>query len=685
MAKKILFVLKKNPNGITLDRLSRELSITRREKAQFKRKLQELEDKGKIYRIKRRYFLWPETHLQPGRLIQVHRGYGFVRPEGGAQGDIFVPARYAGEAVRGDRVEVAWEEKGHQGRLQGKIVRILDQGQSTLVGVYKSLWGQPYFLPYDALSDKEIPIICPSEISIHPGEIIEVDRKTRIVAKVIGTPDESGIDIDIIIQRYGLFSSFSEAALEEAENLDRSLTASEISSREDFRDWTSVTIDGKDARDFDDAVSIKKLTEDHILLGVHIADVSFWVSPDSAIDQEAYARGTSVYFPDKTLPMLPERLSHDLCSLKPDEDRLTFSVLLEFDGKGKVIRADFKPSIIRSAARLTYDTVWQILQNQERVKRAHSRIVPDLRLMQDLAAKLRKRRVKAGSLDFAYPEPHLRYSRGQLVGVETFEANEAHHLIEEFMIAANEAVATHLVKNQAACLFRVHPPPSLQDLTALKGILFHFGFSLPMPQKIRSTDLQMVQDHVRGKPDARFISLLILKSLKLAVYSDKNLGHYGLGLSMYAHFTSPIRRYPDLVVHRLLKDVLRGKGSDTSSLAIQAVHVSDRERQAEEAERELKEWRIYRLLHAKIGDEVWGFVVDITKAGLLVELEDYFVSGIIFYNDLGGDHFYRKTEATVEGKRSGRMISMGERMKVILAAVDPELRRMTLVPSPQDI
>lgn len=681
MVKKILWLLKMNPAGLTLERLSREMSLVRREKALLKQKLRELEEKGKAYRLKRKYFLWPETNVLPGRLIRVHRGYGFVRPDKGGLEDIFVPARYSGGAVRGDRVEVVWEDKGPRGRLQGKIVRILEQGQDTILGVYKSDWGQPYFLPYDTVSEKELPVICPSGVSVGSGEIIEVDRKTRVIKKVLGKPDDSGIDIDIIVQRYGLIPSFSPTALAEAEALEVELSSSEMAQREDFRDWTIVTIDGEDARDFDDAVSIKELKNGYVLLGVHIADVAFWVPPDSAIDQEAYARGTSTYFPDRTLPMLPEKLSHDLCSLKPDQDRLTLSVLLEVDEAGKVISSEFKPSLIRSAARLTYTTVQQIFNDNKKALQACSRFVPDLLLMQDLAQRMRLRRKEAGSLDFEHPEPLLKYSGGQLVGVEAFAANQAHQLIEEFMVAANEAVANYLVRHQASCIFRVHPPPTLKDLTFLREMLSHLGYSLPVPKNIRSSDLQNIQDQIKGRPDRRFISLQILKSLALAIYSPENLGHYGLGKSVYAHFTSPIRRYPDLVVHRLVKAVLTGEKADHSTLAAKAAHASDRERQSEEAERELLEWRIYRFLHGKIGDEVWGLVVDITKAGLIVELEEYFVSGIIFYNDLGGDYFWRKTQVTVEGKRSGRMFSMGERMKVILAAVNPDLRRMTLIPS----
>ncbi|HEX9902707.1 MAG TPA: VacB/RNase II family 3'-5' exoribonuclease, partial [Acidobacteriota bacterium] len=453
----------------------------------------------------------------------------------------------------------------------------------------------------------------------------------------------------------------------------------EGAARTDFRDWPTVTIDGEDAQDFDDAVSIRRLAEDRTLLGVHIADVSFYIRPDSALDREAFERATSAYFPGLTLPMLPERLSNGLCSLRPREEKRAFSALLEMNAQGEVLAAEFKPSLIRTVERLTYTSVFKIFNDDPDELRRYREIVPELRAMRELARSIRRRRREEGSLDFDLPEPELIYEEGRLQSVALTGQNEAHKLIEDFMITANEAVASFLERQQAASIYRVHPPPDPADLEKLREILLALGLFLPKPPKVTSRDLQKVLEDAAGRTEEKLVSRELLRAMRLAVYAEENQGHFGLARRTYTHFTSPIRRYPDLVVHRRLKDILSGRKTKPQGLAFTALHCSTRERNADAAEKDLMEWRIFRLLHSKLGEEFRGTVVEINKAGLLLALDDYFVEGLLAFADLGGDYYRLKSPGTVVGRRTGRIFRLGDRLSVTLAGVNPIERRMNLV------
>ena len=653
------------------------------EKQLLRKILRRLESQGVVLKLKRQYFVRARSNIVKGRFIAYPRGYGFVSPERGSSEDIFVPARYSGGALKGDVVEVLYREKGKKGKPEGRVIRIVKKETERMLGLYKERWGQAFFLPFDSPSPEEIPLTCEKHLSPQSGMIVEVDRDSKRLTEVLGMPDDPGVDTRVVIKRYNLASSFSEEAIAEAEKCSPEIRSQDKKERKDYRNWKIVTIDGESAQDFDDAVSVKKLRNGHFRLGVHIADVSNYVKPGTALDADAYDRGTSVYFPDLTLPMLPERLSNNICSLRPQEERFTFSVLLEIDEEGEVLKTEFHPSLIRTAERMTYNSVYRIFEGDEEEREKFSDLVPDLLLMRDLARILRTRKAKEGSLDFDLLEPELVYKEGSLDSIAPFEHNEAHRVIEEFMLAANGAVASFLGGKNVSLIYRIHPPPGLKDLERLREILAHFGLSLPLPKKIRSQDLQQVLKEVEGKDEEKFISLRVLKSLKLAVYSEENMGHYGLAKKEYTHFTSPIRRYPDLAVHRILKKVLRQGRVKMPSLSSIALHCSQEERNAEEAEKELMEWRIYRFLKGKLGDEFEGIIVDITKAGLVVELEDYFVDGIVSYSDLGGDYYFKRSEKTLIGRRTGRKYELGDRLKVALASVDPILRRMGLTLSPE--
>jgi len=683
MDSEIISLLGKRREGVTFQRMVKELHLLPREKQRLRTRLKKMESQRIVRRIRGRYFIPLKSSLARGKFLASLRGFGFVEREDGLAEDIFIPGRHSKGALQGDIVEVLYREKGKKAKPEGRVIRILKQGKKRIIGLYRERNRQAFFLPLDSPSSEEIPLNSNGRLSPLPGMIVEVERESMSLEGILGMPDDPGVDIEVVIRRYDLARTFSEEAIREARNIPPEIRPKDKNRREDYRGWLTVTIDGENAQDFDDAVSVRKLPNGHFLLGVHIADVSHYVKPDTLLDKEAFERGTSVYFPDVTLPMLPERLSNDICSLRPREERLTFSVLLEIDGKGRVLKAEFLPSLIQTAERMTYDSVYKIFEGDEEEKRKFSHLVPDLLIMRQLALLLRRKREKEGSLDFDLHEPELVYKEGSLHSVVPFMRNEAHQVIEEFMVAANEAVASFLSQNNIPLIYRVHPPPAIKDLERLRKILAHFGISLPRSKKINSRDLQQALRGVEGKSGEKIINLQVLKSLKLAVYSEDNQGHFGLAKNEYTHFTSPIRRYPDLVAHRILKRTIAQEKVKPSFLSSMALHCSGQERKAEGAEKELLEWRIFRFLKGKLGDELDGTIVDITGAGLVVELEDFFVDGIVFFNDLNGDYYFKRSEKTLVGRRSGRRFELGDRLKVLLASVDPILRRITLSLSPE--
>ncbi len=688
---RILEALRQKRLGLTLQEIFSDLRAPRKERGRIEGHLREMEGRGLVRRVKARYLLPPDSDILRGRFQTSGRGFGFVVPEEGDAEDVFVPARFAEGAVNGDLVEVLFKPKGLKGRPEGRVVRILKKERKQLLGVYAEHYGQPRIIPFELALPTEMPLASRAGKFPAPGMIIAADRATLILTDVFGFPDDPGVDTRVVIRRYGLSENFSPEVLAEAEAAavrddlvvrDNRVARSddEDAARADHRGWTTFTIDGENAQDFDDAVSIRRLDGGRWLLGVHIADVSYYVRPGTALDSEAYARATSVYFSGLTLPMLPERLSNDVCSLRPREDRRAFSVEMEIGADGDVTNSVFRPSLICTADRLTYTAVHKVLQGDEEERRRLAPLVPDLLAMGELAALLRRRRLADGSLDFDLIEPELVYAEGRLTGVAGFSQNEANKLIEEFMVAANVAVASRLSARGVPAIYRVHEPPSEADLDKLREMLAHFGIMLPPPAAITSRDLQAAIRAAEGKKSEKFVNVQVLRALRLAVYAVENIGHYGLAKKYYTHFTSPIRRYPDLLVHRILKAHLRGVPADVPLLDKAAGHSSERERRADAAEKDLLEWRIFRFLKSRLGDEFDGVITDVNRAGLVVALDDFFVEGVVAYADLGGDYYRRKSPAVLAGRRTGKKFELGQEMKVQLAAVDPILRRMTLVP-----
>jgi ribonuclease R len=679
MRRQVFSLLEKNKQGMTFLKIVKILHLRPEEKPLLEKSLKELEDYGAILRAKKRYFVRQRSSLVRAKLISVHLGYGFARPEDDLLEDIFIPARFSGGALQGDIVEVFYKEKGAKGRNEGRIIRILERAQETMIAAVREKNGKISIVPFDSPSPEECPLTGPESEALQDGQMVKVDRNTFAIKDILGFPDDNGVDTQVVIERFGLDVNFSEKAQEEIQQIAVDFEPGEVEGRKDYRAWATVTIDGPDAQDFDDAVSIRKENDrGNYVLGVHIADVSHYIREGSVLDEEALRRSTSVYFPDLTLPMLPEKISNHICSLRPMEEKLTVSVLLEIDREGNVLRSSFHPSLIQTVERMTYDSVSRILEGDQDERCKFSDLVSDLHIMRDLADVLREKRRNGGSLDFDLLEPELVYEQGKLHSVVPLERNEAHGLIEEFMVAANEAVASFLIEKKAALIFRVHPPPATDDVKRLKEMLSHFGILLPDSRNLRAKDLQSALDQAEGTPEKHFVASQVLRSLRWAVYSDENQGHFGLAKMEYTHFTSPIRRYPDLVVHRILKRILMGKRQVRSPLDSIAVHCSEKERKADEAERELVAWRIHRYMKTKLGDEFDGIIINVSRAGLVVELKDLFVTGMVPLADLAGDYFYKRAERVLVESRTGHTFTLGKRIRVVLASVDPFYRKIIL-------
>jgi ribonuclease R len=621
--------------------------------------------------------------------FEAHKdGYGFVIPDKFGERDLFVPPRRTLGAMSGDRVVARIESPI---KREGSIIKILERAQKRVIG--KFYHERKFF--YVKPKNKKIPF----DIYISPrdrdgakngdivvAELISYPTNTRPpegkVLKVLSDIEEPQLEVDMVIEEYSFSSKFPTAVLHEA----RKLTEKKLSPRRrvDCRNLLTVTIDGETAKDFDDAISIKK-TEDGFILFVHIADVSHYVPWDSVIDFEARRRGTSVYFPGKVIPMLPKELSNNLCSLLPRSDRLTFTVELQFDKTGEMIRKDFYPSIINSNERMTYTSVKKILvDNDPTERKRYGYLLESFEIMEEICEILRARRIKRGSLDFDLPEPEVLLDiQGRPEAIIKAERNISHMIIEEFMIAANEAVATYLEQLGVPSIYRIHEKPDPSKLDELKPIFNAFGLQT---KKLGITAFHSILREIKGSPEESLLNILLLRSLKQAKYSTENIGHFGLASKCYTHFTSPIRRYPDLVVHRILKDSLtKNKLSDKKRQYLErilpeiAIHSSRTERIAEEAERDVVNAMRVWFMKDKVGNEYKGIVTDITSHGLKIQLRDFFVEGFLHVSFMPDDYYrFDEERYRLIGRRTKKAFTVGKEVNVRIERVDIEEKEIIL-------
>ena len=617
----------------TLRELMQALAIPKEDRSRFRRRITQAVEVGELIRIRgNRYGLADRMRLVVG-LLQVNpRGFGFVTPEHAGEGageDIFVAGVNLHQVMHGDRVAVRLERAA--GRSEGRIVRVLERANRDLVGRYdEDETGVGFVVPFDqrVVMDIQIPAAATGGARSHQMVVVEIDRwptPTRNpigrIVDVIGELDDSGVDTELIIRKHRIPAAHEPAAVAEAQRLGDVVKRRDLRGRTDFRPWSTVTIDGETARDFDDAITLEPLPNGHHWLGVHIADVAHYVKAGSTLDESAYTRGTSVYFPERALHMFPAPLATGLCSLNPGVDRLVQSCLMEVDRHGVVVRYELHDGVIRSDARMTYTAVDAILtQRDPETRRQHTPLVPLFELMETVYRRLHARRVRRGSIDFDLQATQLVLDEAGLVeDIVAADRNVAHRIIEEFMLAANETVARHLQDSDVPALFRIHVPPDPAKVADFDAFATTLGCGLGAPpDRVRPRHFQQLLKRLHGQPEERPVALLMLRTMQKARYDAVNAGHFGLASETYTHFTSPIRRYPDLVVHRLLRESRVGVPSPerieelTDELPEIARHTSASERTAEEAEREIIQWKKVRFMADKVGDEFNGYVTGVT-------------------------------------------------------------------------
>jgi len=638
-------------------------------------------------------------NLVVGRLTANAGGFGFVVPDKPAgaprsrEGDVYVSAVNMKEALHGDRVVARVERHTPKG-AEGRIIRVLERAQQHIVGRFEDdgRFGG-HVIPFDKRVLHEIFVPPGDHGGARPGDMVlaEITRPPTAtrnpsgrVLQVLGRLEDPGTDLKVITAKYALPDAFPPEVEAEAERVPRAVSPADVAGRTDFRDWDTVTVDPETARDHDDAISLDRLPGGGWKLAVHIADVAHYVRAGSVLDQEAYLRGTSVYFPDRVVPMLPHALSSGICSLVDNQDRLTQTVVLELDAKGKVRKAEFHDGVIRSRARMTYQQVQRIVDGDAELRRQFAPLVGLFERMDELAKLMRRRRYERGSLDFDLPEPKLVLdAAGQMTGIVAHARLDSMRSIEEFMLAANEAVAEKLSRAGVPALYRIHETPDAERVEEFAELVSSFGYRLPARlEEISPQDFQGILRQVEGKPEEKLVSYLLLRTMRLARYHEENLGHFGLATDMYAHFTSPIRRYPDLVVHRSLRALRHGRaeaaGRELSApLAEMATHLSDMERRASDAERELIEWKKVRFMADKLGEVFSGYVTGVQAFGLFVELDEIYVQGLVHVSSMTDD-YYRFDERAhlLKGENTGNVYRLGDRVKVQVAAVKLEERKI---------
>ncbi len=738
----VSYVTKQPHHRATFKQLVKELDSRGVERPALERALEQALARGRLVEVQRDHFLaaGASTEFVSGQL-RVHRdGYGFVvaeTPVPGLAGDLFIPPDSASKAMHGDRVLARVGRIGRDGRAEGEILKVLKRAHGTVVGEFQVKKSANWVKPHDDRLRDWILIPAGMEFPAASPDVDRIGTKATVptsieelhglivnvemlefpadgqggvgrVVEILGRPDDFGVDVEIIIRKHHLPHRFSPDVIAEAKAFSNDIPSEELAKRRDFRDYDIVTIDGETARDFDDAVWVDPLPNGNFALHVHIADVSHYIQTGSAIDREAYLRGTSVYFPDRAVPMLPLELSTDICSLRPNVDRLVMSALLEIDHQGLTVSREFCSSVIRSRERMTYTDVHLLLEGDPEatvaLRERYAPLLSRFKLMKDLALILNRQRVRRGSIDFDLPEAQIEFDElGAMTGVTRGARNIAHRLIEEFMLAANEAVSSHLEGSGRPSIFRIHETPNPQKVSEFEQIAVHYGVSLgtaPMKRlqtttrtrdgrkqhrdqlvpsgnfQISSKSFQRLIKQLEGKPEERILSYLMLRSLKQARYSAENVGHFALATESYTHFTSPIRRYPDLVIHRLLRahletpghppytqPELRQIGDDTSLT----------ERRAADAERDLMEWKKAKFMAERVGDEFTGLVTSTAKFGFFVELDTLFIEGLVAVESLFWDRFYYDERTRkLTGEKTRKSYALGDRVKVRVDRVEAQ-------------
>ena len=794
----ILKKIERQPKGAAgFKQLVRELGLHGAARQALGERLQHLVSAGQLMKVDSDRYAIPKAAANKNALVgrlSMHRdGYGFVTPDAATldprlktqlSGDVFIPPPAVGSAMHGDRVLVEVGTIRPDGRAEGRIIRPVVRAHGTVVGIFHygnrgnhvtpidqkisqeivipqglevpGIGGVPPTVPSASRQRKSVDRVLGEQAARRTewddleGVVVDVEitdwpsatqnPRGRVI-EILGYEDDFGVDVEVIIRKFHLPHRFPLEVLDQAQSIEPIIPAPEIERRRDFRDLPIVTIDGETARDFDDAVTVRQIEGGNYELQVHIADVAHYVTPDSALDQEARLRGTSVYFPDRAVPMLPLELSTDICSLRPQVDRLVLSCVMKIDHRGEILGYELSEGIIRSAERMTYTDVNAVLEGDAGARKRYASLVGTFEMMRDLALILKRKRERRGSIDFDLPEPVIEFDEfGLMKSISRSERNIAHRLIEEFMLSANECVAGYLENKRVASIYRIHEKPDAKRVYDFEVIAAAFGYSLgvgalpiervrfkserrasygtgkrareiEIPKEVHITPrmYQKLTEKIAGKPEERILSFLMLRSLKQARYSEENLGHFALAAPTYTHFTSPIRRYPDLIVHRILKEVLRNGAAQALSTAsavttdtpspwskrrdpaahreslepvagpipLEELHEiaeesSRSERRADDAERDLMEWKKVKFMEDRVGEDFDGLIISVTKFGFFVELTDLFIEGLVPLDSLTDDRYvYHENTREIIGQRNSKIYGLGQKIRVLVDRIDP--------------
>ena len=688
MRDEILDLLEKQKNALSASVIADILNLNTVEgyKKIFDA-LRMLEEDYTIYRSnKDKYMLFNDSHLLKGRLTVNKKGFGFLIVEG--QDDIYVDSKNMNGALNNDLVVA--EPITVNGKKEARVIKVLKKENNLIVGEYNVFDGNPHFTPDDAKLKMEIILDNKNLDDLVDGHKIQVSIVKELgkykylgeVVKIIGHKNDPGVDILSIVYDHGINDVFSDAVMEEVDNLPSEVSESDKKGRTDLTDKVIFTIDGDDTKDIDDAISISK-KGDNYLLGVHIADVSYYVKEGTELYKEAYDRATSVYLVDRVIPMLPHKLSNGICSLNPGVDRLAISCIMEIDPTGKVVNHEIFESVIKSRIQMTYKKVNKILNNEE-VPEGYEDYADDLKTMEELASILRKHKLKNGYLDFDTDEAKILVDeKGKPIYIVLRERGKGENLIEDFMIAANETVAEHIFYMSLPFVYRIHEVPDDEKVEEFLNSISLMGLNVKGERTFKyPKSMQIILDQLRDKEEFKILSTLLLRCMKKAVYKPENVGHYGLASKCYTHFTSPIRRFPDTTVHNLLRKYIFNKPSEKEleklisyweeNLPALCDHASEKERESIECERDVESMKMAEYMESHIGEEYDGIISSVMNFGMFVQL-DNMVEGLVHVSEIKGDYYnFDENTKTLRGQRKGKIYKLGDKIRIIVTAASKE-------------
>lgn len=690
------FISSEEYKPLSIKEMRAVLQVPAKDKKDFRQVLDELLSEGKILLDAKGKIKLLSENVLVGKFMATQKGFGFVRVEG-QEDDIFIPGNLTKNAMDGDTVQVALASHSRGKRREGEVVAVLERGNNIIVGTYSSSKSFGFVVADNHKFTKDIYIAKADTKGAITGhkvvvEITDYGNENRNpegrVLEILGHINDPGVDILSVIKAYGLPEEYPDEVMNEVEKIESEVAESEKEGRADYRDLQTVTIDGEDAKDLDDAITLYK--EGNMYhLGVHIADVSEYVKEKSPLDKEALKRGTSVYLVDRVIPMLPHKLSNGICSLNQGVDRLTLSCMMDINEKGEIVKHRIEEAVINVDRRMSYTSVHKIVEEKDEAERKeYEELIPMFELMYELAEIMRKRRFKRGSIDFDFPESKIILDeKGKPLDVQIYERNNAHRIIEEFMLAANQTVAEEYFWQELPFVYRTHESPDSEKMQQLNAFVNNFGYTIKMgaDEEVHPKELQKLIRNVNGTPEEALIARLALRSMKQAKYTTSCEGHFGLAMKYYTHFTSPIRRYPDLQIHRIIKENLHGKMIEkriahyNQILPEVTAQASSLERRADDAEREVEKMKKAEYMEQFVGESFDGIISGVTSWGMYVELPNT-IEGMVRVADIPGDYYYFEEENyQMVGERTHKTYKLGQKVRVTVDAVDKVLRTIDFV------